>query len=119
MGSSAMDLTIARMPDGTWTLNGDAVPGLEGCVDLDLGFTPATNLFQLRRVALGVGDAADVPVAWLDPAAGTLDELGQRYERLTEVEYWYEAPRFAYAEPLQVGRAGFVEDYPRLWRREG
>ncbi len=70
------------------------VPQLEACFDLDLGFTPATNLCQLRRLALGEGEGADSPVAWLDAAAGTLDLLHQRYERRRLETYWCEAPSF-------------------------
>jgi uncharacterized protein len=115
VGASPLDFRIVRTPDGIWTLNDLVVPGLDGCVDLDLGFTPATNLFQLRRVALQVGEAIDVPVAWLDAPVGTLDRLHQRYERRTAEVYWYEAPRFDYSAFLQVNEVGFVEKYPNLW----
>lgn len=118
MGERALDFRIALAHDGTWTLNGLVVPNLEGCIDLDLGFTPATNLLQLRRVALQIGQAADVSVAWLDVAAGTLDRLQQRYERRTAEAYWYEAPRFDYFALLRVNEVGFVEDYPNLWEAE-
>jgi hypothetical protein len=118
VGGSQVDIRIRHTPEGIWTLNGQAAPGLEGCVDLDFGFTPATNLFQLRRVALQVGQAADVPVAWLDVPAGTLDLLHQRYERLTPEIYWYEAPRFEFSALLQVSSVGFVEKYPNLWEAE-
>lgn len=117
-GARSLDFRITRTPDGLWTLNGQAVPNLNGCVDLDLGFTPATNLLQLRRAALRIGQAADVPVAWLDVPLGTLDTLRQRYERRTATEYWYEAPRFNYSALLQVSAAGFVEKYPNLWEAE-
>jgi hypothetical protein len=48
-----------------WILNGSAVPGLDRFVDLDLGFTPVTNLQQLRRVPIAENESAQVPVAWL------------------------------------------------------
>lgn len=118
VGARPLDFRIARTPDGIWTLNGEVVPHLDGCVDLDFGFTPATNLFQLRRIALQVGQAADVPVAWLDVPAGTLDTLHQRYERRTAEAYWYEAPRFDYFALLQVSAVGFVEQYPNLWEAD-
>jgi uncharacterized protein len=118
VGAHRLDLRIKRAPDGTWTLNGQVVPQLDGCVDLDIGFTPATNLLQLRRVALQVGQTADVPVAWLDVSVGILDRLQQRYERRTEELYWYEAPRFDYFALLQVSVVGFVEKYPNLWEAE-
>jgi hypothetical protein len=113
-----VELTVARTDAGLWNFNGVTAPGLEGCADLDLGFTPATNALQLRRVALAKGQAAEVPVAWLDVSTGTLERLGQRYERRTEATYWYEAPRFAYAALLELAPSGFVRVYPGLWELE-
>jgi uncharacterized protein len=119
LGGRAVEFSVSRTSEGLWTLNGVLVPRLEGCVDLDLGFTPATNLTQIRRSALAVGQAAHVPVAWLDPSAGTLEVLPQRYERRDETTYWYEAPRFDYAALLEVGPSGFIQRYPGLWEAEG
>lgn len=114
-GAHSIDFDVRRMADGVWTLNGRPDANLFGCSDLDLGFTPASNLFQLRRVALEVGQAADVPVAWMDVSSGSLELLQQRYERRGLDTYWYEAPRFDYAALLRVGKTGFIEDYPGLW----
>lgn len=117
IGERTVEYTIARTEKG-WTLDDAVVRLPHACVDLDLGFTPATNLTQLRRLALAPGRAADVHVAWLDVAAGTLDVLAQRYERRSEATYWYEAPRFDYAALLQVTPDGFVRHYPGLWEVE-
>lgn len=87
-------------------------------LDVDFGFTPATNLTQLRRIALRIGQSADVPVAWLDVAAGTLDVLHQRYERRSDTAYRYEAPRFDFTTTLDVRPSGFIERYPPLWEAE-
>ena len=59
VGSQAVHVTIVRR-DEHWLLNDAPVVGLDDCVDVDFGFTPATNLLQLRRIALAVGEAADV-----------------------------------------------------------
>jgi hypothetical protein len=118
VGERQVEFRITRAADGAWTFNGSLVPGLEPWVDLDLGFTPSTNLFQLRRMALEVGQSADVSVAWLDVTAGTLDTLHQRYERRSADSYWYEAPRFEYSALLRVNSAGFVERYPEFWEAE-
>lgn len=118
VGSHRVGLRITRNSTGSWILNGRTVPNLQECVDLDLGFTPATNLPQLRRIELQVGQAAVVPVAWLDPPFGSLELLQQHYERRTDQEYWYEAPRFDYAALLQVSAVGFVQRYPNLWEAE-
>lgn len=118
LGAQAVGFSTARTAAGVWTLNEAVLSGLGNCVDLDLGFTPATNLLQLRRIELAIGHAADVPVAWLDVSAGTLAVLPQRYERRSETTYWYEAPRFDYAALLEVTPAGFVRRYPGLWEAE-
>jgi hypothetical protein len=118
LGERSAEFSVARTARGGWTLNGTFVPGLESCVDLDFGFTPATNLLQLRRVALAVGQAADVPAAWLEVSAGTLTVLPQRYERRSATTYWYESPSVSYEGLLEVGPAGFIRHYPGLWEAE-
>jgi uncharacterized protein len=118
LGRQSVDLTVVRTIDGVWTLNDEVVPGLERYVDLDLGFTPATNLQQLRRVALADGESADVPVAWLDAPAGPLMMLPQRYERRSATTYWYESPSVGYTGLLELAPNGFVRRYPGLWEME-
>jgi hypothetical protein len=119
LGSQPIDVSVSRSPGGAWTLGGSVVPGLETCEDLDFGFSPATNLFQLRRLALAPGQARDCPVAWLDDTARALTLLPQRYERRSELTYWYESPTSAYAALLEFTPAGFARVYPGLWQREG
>jgi hypothetical protein len=109
---------IERSPDGTWTWNGTEAPVLAGCLDLDLGFTPSTNLLSVRRAALAVGEAAEGWAAWLDAPGGAVERLRQRYERRAADGYQYEAPRFGYAGLLQVRPSGFVTKYPGLWEAE-
>lgn len=111
------DRVISREPDG-WYLDGLAVDGLQHLWDLDYGFTPATNLQQLRRAGPATGEAADLPVAWFDMDATTLTELPQRYERRDETTYWYEAPSIPYEGLLQLSANGFARVYPQLWEME-
>jgi len=118
IGAQPIAITIARAEDGRWLLDDVPVSGLEDCVDVDFGFTPATNLLQLRRVALAVGEAAFVPVAWLDVPANTLERLEQRYHRLTGATYDYESPRFSYHAVLETTAEGFARRYPDLWALE-
>jgi hypothetical protein len=118
IGERDCELRITRTAEGLWTLNHNTIRDLEGCIDLDFGFTPATNLSQLRRLALEIGQAADLPVAWLDVTAGTLAFLYQRYERRATNAYRYESPRFNYIAQLTVRPSGFVSDYPGLWEED-
>ena len=100
-------------------LNGAAVEGLDHLVDLDFGFTPATNVLQLSRIALEPGQRAEVPVAWFDLDSASLIELPQIYERRSEASYWYEAPTVPYRALLEIAPNGFVRSYPGLWRLVG
>ena len=97
-----------------WIVNGSAVPGLDRFVDLDLGFTPATNLQQLRRGPIAENESAQVPVAWLDIETGMLVELSQSYERRSTTTFWYEAPS-RYKGLLELAPNGFIRRYPGLW----
>jgi hypothetical protein len=118
IGGKSFDWHVERTVGGLWRLDGATVLGLDDCVDLDLGVTPATNLSQLRRIGLDIGQAAEVAVAWLDPFTGAFERLAQRYERRSELSYWYEAPRFEYAGLLEVRSDGLVRSYPGLWAAE-
>lgn len=118
LGARQVRFHIERGDGGVWTLDDEPRPGLERWVDLDLAFTPATNLLQLRRIALAIGESADVPVAWLDAEQGTLTALPQRYERRSGTTYWYESPSVGYRALLEVDEAGFVRRYPELWEAE-
>jgi hypothetical protein len=115
VGPRRIRLAIERDAAGTWTVDGVAAPELHGLIDLDLGFTPATNLFPLRRLALQVGTSADAEAAWLDDEAWRLSRLPQRYQRRDQHTWWYESPSAGYAGLLAVNTDGFVTEYPGLW----
>jgi len=91
-------------------------------VDLDLSFTPATNLLPLRRLALVSGQSAEVRSAWLEWPEVRLTPLVQRYVRRSQAEYEYEAD-LPGASPfrgmLRVQPDGWVLDYAGLWHAEG
>jgi hypothetical protein len=109
---------VERLESGVWHLDGTPVDGAQDCVDVDFGFTPATNLLLLRRLDLAVGQAADVTVAWLDVPDPALVSLPQHYERRSTHTYWYESPTVAYRALLEMADSGFVRVYPGLWEME-
>lgn len=118
VGDDRCDVAVERSETGAWRLDGEAVEGLESCLDLDFGFTPATNYLQLQRCALGIGDTISFSVAWLDVPGSSLTELPQRYERRTAATYWYESPQGPYSALLELADSGFVRTYPGLWTLE-
>lgn len=120
-GARFVALRLRRDRAGRWTLNGVPCAPVTGCIDLDLSFTPATNLLPLRRLDLAVGQAAEVRSAWLEWPAGVLTPLPQRYARRSATEYEYQAdlPGAAgFAGVLRVEPGGWILDYAGLWRAE-
>jgi hypothetical protein len=115
-GVGGVSVNIERTADG-WRLDGCMLDGLGDCVDVDLGFTPATNLIPVRRLALVVGESAAAPAAWFDLHTRSLRRLEQSYERVGEREYRYLAPAFSYDDLLTFDASGFVRDYPGLWHQ--
>lgn len=101
--------------DDDWHLDGRP-QGLSTLLDLDFGFTPATNLQQLRRAALQPGQAIDMTVAWFDLEAAGLTALPQHYERLDAARYHYASPDTPYEAVLELAPNGFARLYPGLWR---
>lgn len=100
-----------------WRWNGLDQPELSGCVDVDLGLTPATNTLPLRRLKLPVGATAAVSAAWLSFPDFVLRRLEQRYTRLSEDSYRYECDDPAFSTTLQVDPQSLVVSYPPLWSR--
>jgi len=118
VGKSAVVLAIALTPAKLWSLNGIETEEVTGCIDLDLGFTPATNLIAIRRLALNVGEQASAPAAWLDFPDCKLKQLEQHYHRISNYEYAYTAPDVGYAATLEVNHYGAIVRYPDLWEQE-
>jgi hypothetical protein len=120
-GERPVNLRFRRDRAGDWTLNAASCPAVAGCVDLDLNFTPATNLLPLRRLNLALGQSAEVRSAWLQWPAALLRPLVQRYAHRSNAEYDYSAdlPGEARFEAvLRVDPIGWVLDYADLWQAE-
>lgn len=115
LGMRKLHYAIERRADGEWMLNGEPQRGVAGLVDIDLGFTPASNLLAIRRFDLGIGETTPAPAAYLSFPTLEMVLLEQSYRRLDQTRYAYSAPLFGYDEILGVSQHGFVADYPGLW----
>ena len=113
IGGRAVDTRIVRTSSG-WTLDGNDF-GMADVADLDLGFTPATNMAQLMRVGLSVGDAVNFDVAWLEAGEDALMRLPQAYRRTSEFTFDYNSPTSDYRATIILAPSGFAAVYPGLW----
>ena len=108
VGSRAIAIEITAR-EGRWTMNGEHIAAVDGCVDVDLNFSPSTNLLPIRRLNLNVGEEATVRAAWLRFPSFTLEPLEQTYRRTGENTYRYQSASFT-AE-IAVNEAGLVIEY--------
>jgi uncharacterized protein len=63
VGSTIVEIEILVDSAQNWQINGVECPAVEGCIDVDLGFSPSTNLLAIRRLDLDIGEEAQA--AWL------------------------------------------------------
>lgn len=109
-------LHLDRSTDGTWTIDGEAAPELEGCVDVDVGVTPSTNTLPIRRLGLAVGGEEEVDVAWVRFPALRVERGRQTYARIAPDVWRYRSDGFT--ADLTVDEDGLVVRYgDDLWRR--
>lgn len=114
-GSARPRRIEAIADDGHWRFDGAIDTEFDGCLDIDLGWTPATNLLPIRRHALAIGESVDLDAAWLRFPEFTFERSSQRYTRLDHSTWRYESGDFA--RDLTVDRHGFVTAYgDDLWR---
>jgi uncharacterized protein len=118
LGDQSIDIDITVDPNGRWRLNGLECPMVEGCTDVDLNFSPSTNLLPIRRLELEIGAEAEVKAAWLRFPSFKLERLDQRYRRLSSETYRYESAGASFVTELQVNSAGLVTIYPDFCEAE-
>ncbi|MEJ2708727.1 MAG: putative glycolipid-binding domain-containing protein [Anaerolineales bacterium] len=118
LGAETIDLELKVDANQCWVMNDEEYFEVEGCTDLDLNFSPATNLLPIRRLNLAVGEAATVKAAWLRFPSFNLEPLEQVYRRLETTVYRYESAGGRFVTELQVNAAGFVTNYPDIWVKE-
>jgi hypothetical protein len=118
VGERAIDVNISASRDHTWSLNDVACPDVEGCVDVDLNFSPITNTLPIRRLNLEVGHEAEVHAAWLRFPTFNLERLEQIYRRTGPLTYRYNSAGGSFIRELQVNEAGLVTSYPDFFELE-
>jgi uncharacterized protein len=118
LGNTVVDIQIKTDLTGLWWLNDLERSDVMGCIDVDLNFSPSTNLIPIRRLDLAVGETAEVKAAWLRFPSFALEPLPQQYHRLDETTYRYESAGGQFVADLKVNRSGFVIDYPGIWQAQ-
>lgn len=100
-----------------WQRGGAHLGSIDGCEDIDLSVTPSTNTLPIRRLALDIGQSANVMAAWIRFPSLEIAPLPQRYTRMAERTYRYESRGGEFSAELHVDEEGIVIDYPPAWQR--
>jgi uncharacterized protein len=116
-GVMPRELTLEVDAHDRWTVSEEERPDLNGCLDVDLGFSPSTNTLPIRRLDLGVQQSASIDAAWVEFPSLTVRRLSQRYTRLDEQTYRYENGPTGFSAELTVDSHGLVVSYPPGWER--
>jgi uncharacterized protein len=107
---------------GRWTIDGERLARLDGCLDLDLEASLVTNLAPAHRLSLRVGQSSAAPAVYVRTKNLKVERLEQTYARVPDangrVVFDYESPRFSYRADLQFARDGLVVVYPHIGVRK-
>ena len=121
--SGLRSIVIEADGAGHWLVDGEVVPHLDGCLDVDLESSAMTNALPVHRLGLPVGGRATAPVAYVRALDLAVEQLEQSYARVTDEtshqRYDYSAPAFEYACRLLYDESGLVIDYPGIAVRVG
>ena len=89
---------------------------LDGCTDIDLGWTPATNTVPIRRLDLPVGESATISASWIRFPEFDVVKNDQTYERLAHDRWRYRSGPYDFKLVTDIA-SGLVLSYGEdLWQ---
>jgi uncharacterized protein len=104
--------------EGAWTANGQRVSQLDGCLDMDLEWSPSTNTLPIRRLKLAEHrESGLIDAAWIRFPELALDRLEQRYTLLADRCYRYSSGQGQFTAEIVVDERGIVEEYKGYWKQ--
>lgn len=114
-------LLLDRTEDGSWFVDGQPAPGLAGCLDIDLGFTPSTNALPINRIlrADAAAEEIEVRAAWVRFPSLEVVPAVQRYTRLAPQRWRYESMASGFTAVIEVDDWALPASYEGVWTRLG
>ena len=109
VGGASRRIDLYGDGEAHWRVSSAPAPALDGCLDVDLGFTPATNTLPIRRLDLDIGEAAAITAAWVRFPEFNIEAAEQSYERIEERLWRYRSGSFV--ADLTVDSSGLVIRY--------
>jgi uncharacterized protein len=116
IGNDVKTLSLSVENRGMWRSSGQELREIQGCDDVDLAVTPATNTLPIKRLGLQVGSSESIIAAWVKFPELTVQPLSQRYTRLAQNTYRY-ANNTGFSAEIVVDDLGLVTTYSGGWER--
>lgn len=106
-------LRLTAAEPGRWARDGVPQPGLAGCLDVDLDFTPVGLTPLIRRLALAAGERRDLDVVTVRSPELVSGRARVGVER-QEADRWMHHAGDGRAA-VHVGPQGLVTEYEGAW----
>lgn len=114
--SGTREIVLRSHRGDGWEVDGELMSYLDGCPDVDFGWTPATNTVPIRRLGLDVGETASITAAWVRFPELDVVASEQRYRRLAIDRWQYTSGEYDYELVIDPD-TGLVLSYgDDLWR---
>jgi hypothetical protein len=107
-------LAMIRAVEAKWQLDGQPAPALDGCLDVDLEWSPSTNTLPIRRLADTLGGEQAVKAAWVRLPSLRVEPLEQTYQPIGPRRYLYRAGTFEVE--IEVDDESLVTNYAGGWQ---
>jgi uncharacterized protein len=104
--------------NGHWSDHqGNEIPDLTGCIDVDLYASPFTNTVAIQRLALQTLQSQTINVVFVGLPELKTEQVRQKYTMINEGLYRYEGLETGFTTELPVDSNHFVIDYPDFFHR--
>ena len=114
--SGTREIVLRSRHGAGWEVNGELMSHLDGCPDIDFGWTPATNTVPIRRLGLDTGGTASITAAWVRFPELDVVASEQQYRRLAIDRWQYTSGEYDYQLVVDPD-TGLVLAYgDDLWR---
>ena len=111
--AGVLEVKLASDGAGSWAVNDQARPDLDGLVDIDLEASACTNTFPVHRLPLAVGETVRAPAVYVQALDLTVRRLDQTYRRLDADRFHYTSEG-GFEAVLRYDDSGLIVDYPGI-----
>jgi hypothetical protein len=119
--SSLYDKSVIQLQSdlqGYWfDADGNEMPTLQGCFDIDISLSPFTNSIPIKRLGEQLLQRTALDVVYIDLMAWECKKVSQYYTKKISEKYLYEGVFRNFQADLIYSKDGFIQHYPSLFDR--